>query len=157
MQLPDLTLTAAGSEKEFNLATLGAPAVIVCHGQHTAKAALEVNRTVRREHPDPQALVVASVIDLRQFPSMFRGMVKPELEKAYHQAAGDLPEGADPADLVILLPDWDGSVTDTLGAQGSTEQAVVLVADAAGNVLGTRQGDDLGAAALELLAAGGGS
>jgi hypothetical protein len=151
LNLPDLNITAAGSGREINLTALGAPVVIVCHGQNTAKAAMEVNTTVRAVHPDAKALVIASVIDLRQFPSMFHGMVKPELEKAYNQAAARLPEGSDPADMVILLPDWDGKIHDALDIQNSTSTAAIVVADAEGNVVGTRQGEDLGTAAIEML------
>lgn len=153
MQLPHLTLTAAGSGREFDLGALGAPCVIVCHGQNTARAALEVNLAVRAVHPTAGDVIIASVIDLRSFPSMFHGMVRPELEKAYHKAAGNLPEGSDPAAFVVLLPDWDGQATDALGVVGSTATAAVVVADARGRVLGTRQGDDLGAGALDLLGA----
>lgn len=152
VQLPDLTLTAAGSNRDLSLGALGVPCVLVCHGQNTAKAAMEVNSTVRAAYPDAATLIIASVIDLRSFPSMFRGMVTPELEKAYHKAAGNLPTGADPAAFVVLLPDWDGKATDALGIKESTSTAAVIVADAQGRVLGTRQGDELGGAALEILA-----
>lgn len=152
MQLPDLILTAAGSHHEFKLSGFGLPCVLVFHGQNTAQAAMEVNNTVRAEHPDAGQVAIASIIDLRSFPSMFHGMVKPELEKAYLKASSKLPEGAEARDYVILLPDWDGHVTDTMGITGSTSTAAIMVADASGKVVGTEQGDDLGAAALKLLA-----
>ena len=152
MQLPDITLTATGSEREIKLTGFGMPVVLICHGQNTSKAALEVNKVVRLEYPDATEVAVASVIDLRSFPSMFHGMVKPELEKAYHKAAGKLPPGANPVDWVILLPDWDGAATDSLGVRDSTATAAVIVADSEGNIVGTRQGDELGVAVLELLA-----
>ena len=151
MQLPDLTMTAAGSRHDFKLSAFGMPTVLVFHGQNTADAALEVNKTVRAVHPDASQVAIASIIDLRSFPSMFHGMVKPELEKAYLKASSKLPEGADARDYVILLPDWDGSATDTMGISNSTSSAAIVVADAAGNVIGTEQGEDLGAAALKLL------
>ena len=151
MQLPDLTLNAAGSRHDFKLSAFGVPTVLVFHGQNTAEAALEVNKTVRAAHPDPSQVAIASIIDLRSFPSMFHGMVKPELEKAYLKASSKLPEGTDARDYVILLPDWDGSVTDTLGISNSTSTAAIMVADAAGNVVGTEQGENLGDAALKLL------
>ncbi len=150
--LPPLTLDAAGSGRSINLSQVGLPTVLICHGQDTAKAAIEVNTTVRGRYPSAEQVCIASVIDLRQFPSMFHGMVKPELEKTYRNAAERLPEGADAARFVVLLPDWKGEATDTLGAAGSTKTAVVLVADAEGQVVGTHQGDDPGQAALDLLA-----
>ena len=150
-QLPALTLEAAGSGRTVNLSEIRWPAVLICHGQDTARAAIEVNTTVREKHGDAGQVLIASIIDLRQFPSMFHGMVKPELEKTYKKAAANLPEGADPAEFVILLPDWKGEATDALGAADSTRTAVVLVADAAGRIVGTHQGDNSGQAALDLL------
>ena len=151
MQLPDLTLTAAGSRHDFKLSAFGVPVVLVFHGQNTADAALEVNKTIRATYPESGQVAIASIIDLRSFPSMFHGMVKPELEKAYLKATAKLPGGADGRDYVILLPDWDGSVTDAMGISGSTVTAAIIVADRAGNVVGTEQGDELGSAALKLL------
>lgn len=151
-QLPALTLEAAGSGRSISLKGLGRPAVIICHGQDTAKAAIEVNTTVREQYADPARVLIASVIDLRQFPAMFHGMVKPELQKAYDKAAGKLPAGADPAELVVLLPDWKGEATDALEAAGSTKEAVVIVADATGAIVGRHRGEGAGQATLATLA-----
>jgi hypothetical protein len=83
---------------------------------------------------------------------MFRGMVQPALEKAYHNAAGRVPDEADAADLVVLLPDWDGSVHDAVNVQGSTEKAAVIVADREARIVCLDQGDNLAEAALTALA-----
>jgi hypothetical protein len=151
-RLPDVTLTAAGSEREVNLRQIGVPVILVFHGQDTGDAALEVNKAVRNLYPGVDEVFIASVIDLRSFPSMFRGMVQPALEKAYHNAAGRLPAEADAADLVVLLPDWDGSVHDTVNIKGSTEKAAVVVADGDARILCLDQGDNLAEAALAALA-----
>ena len=150
-QLPDATFTAVVSGREISLRETGIPLVLIFHAQDTARDALEVNLAVRGVHPDPAEVMVASVIDLRSFPSMFRGMVKSELEKAYHNAAGRLPEGADPADHVVLLPDWDGSIFDSVGIKNANDQAAVVVADRQGMVLCQVQENDLGAQALDAL------
>ena len=149
--LPAEKLTAVVSGLEIDLANLGRPAVLVFHGQDTAAAAMEVNNTVRASFPDAGEVLVASVIDLRQFPSMFHGMVKPELEKAYHKAAGKLPEGANAEDLIVLLPDWKGTTHDACDVQDSTKQAAVVIAGADGSILARAQGDNLGEAAVTAL------
>ena len=149
--LPDATFTAVVSGREISLRETGIPLVLVFHAQDTARDALEVNKAVRRAHPDPAEVLIASVIDLRSFPSMFRGMVNSELEKAYHNAAGRLPEGIDPADHVVLLPDWDGTVFDSLGIENANAQAAVVVADRQGRILCQAQENDLGAQALDAL------
>jgi len=147
-RLPDVTLTAAGSDREVNLRNIGAPVILIFHGQDTGDAALQVNQAVRRRFPGVDEVFIASVIDLRSFPSMFRSMVRPALEKAYFNAAGKVPEGADPTDLVVLLPDWDGAVHDSLGIEGSTEKAAVVVADREARIVCSDQGDNLAEAAL---------
>ena len=149
--LPAEKLTAVVSGLEIDLANLGRPAVLVFHGQDTAAAAMEVNNTVRAAYPDASEVLVASVIDLRQFPSMFHAMVKPELEKAYHKAAGKLPEEANVAELIVLLPDWKGATHDACGVQDSTREAAVIIAGPDGSILARAQGEKLGEAAVTAL------
>jgi hypothetical protein len=151
-RLPDVTLTAAGSSREVNLRGIGVPVILIFHGQDTGEAALEVNKSVRKLYPGVDEVFLASVIDLRSFPSMFRSMVQPAIEKAYYNAAGKVPPEADPADLVVLLPDWDGAVHEAVGITGSTDKAAVVVVDAAANILFIDQGDDPAGAALNALA-----
>jgi len=150
-ELPEVTLTAAGSEKEVNLRRIGAPAILVFHGQDTADAARLVSKVVRARYPRPAEVFIASVIDLRSFPSMFRSMVQPALEKAYHHTAGKLPADADPAELVVLLPDWDGAVHDAVGVKDSPAVAAVAVADREGRIVCLDQSDHLAEAALAAL------
>lgn len=151
-QLPDVTLTAAGSEREVNLRNIGVPAILIFHGQDTGDAALEVNKAVRKWYPGVDEVFIASVIDLRSFPRMFHSMVQPALEKAYFNAASRIPTDADPADLVVLLPDWEGIVHDTVGVKGSTEQGVLVVVDRKARIVCLDQSDNLAEAALTALA-----
>ena len=149
--LPAEILTTVVTAREITLNAIGRPAVLVFHGQDTTAEAIAVNNAVRAVFPDPEEVLIASVIDLRQFPSMFHGMVKPELEKAYHKTAGKLPADADAEALVVLLPDWKGAAHDACGVQGSTREAAVVVADAQGHILTRAQGADLSAVALAAL------
>lgn len=149
--LPDVTLTAVVSGTEIALDKLQRPAVLIFHGQNTADAALAVNSAVRAVFPAAEDVFVASVIDLRQFPAMFHGMVKPELEKAYHKAAATLPAGADATALIVLLPDWRGTAHDACAVADSTAKATVLVTDAMGNVVLRTNEDDLAARAVAAL------
>lgn len=150
--LPAAILTTVVSAQELTLNALGRAAVLVFHGQDTAAEAMAVNKTVRAVYPNPDEVLIASIIDLRPFPSMFHGMVQPELEKVYHKAVAKLPDDVDAAALVVLLPDWKGAAHEACGVRNSTGEAVVVVADAQGRVLATAQGTDLGAAALAALA-----
>ena len=150
-RLPEAVLTAIVSGREISLRNIGAPVVLIFHAQDTARIALEVNRAVRGVYPDAREVVVVSVIDLRSFPVMFKGMVENELEKAYHNSVSRLPAGADPADHVILLPDWKGTVHAALGVKDSNAQAAVVVADREGQILCRVQEGDLGRLALAAL------
>jgi hypothetical protein len=150
-QLPDIVLKAVVSGREISLGKTGLPLVLVFHAQDTARDAIEMNKSVRSSYPDPAEVMVASVIDLRSFPSMFKGMVEGELEKAYHNAVGRLPEGFDPSAHVILLPDWEGIVFDFLGIKNANAQAAVVAADRQGRILCQTQKGDLGAQALDAL------
>ena len=149
--LPAEKLTAVVSEIEIDLAAIGRPAVLVFHGQDTADAALEINKAVRKKHPSADEVFIASVIDLRSFPSMFHGMVKPALEKAYFNAAGKVPDGSAPSDLVVLLPDWDGAVHDAVGVKDSTRDAALVLVDARARILRIEQGGPLADKALASL------
>jgi hypothetical protein len=150
-KLPEVRLTAAGSGREVNLRDIGVPAILVFHGQDTVPAAVEVHKVVRKIYPTVDEVFLASVIDLRAFPSMFRNMVQPALEKAYFHEAGKIPAGADPADLVVLLPDWDGAVHDSLGVTDSTEKAAVIVADGQGLIICRDQSTALAETALKVI------
>lgn len=149
--LPHQTLTAVVSDREITLDAIGRTTVLVFHGQDTAGEAMTVNASVRAAYPDPDEILIASIIDLRQFPSMFHGMVKPEIEKAYHKAAGSLAPGADAGALIILLPDWKGEAHEACGVHDSTREAAIIVADNEGRVLHRAQGEPLGTAALAAL------
>ncbi len=151
-RLPDFTLTAAGSGRAVDLAALGAPAALVFHAQDTAAASDQVNRAVRERYPLASDVVVASVVDLRGVPRMFRRFAEGAMKKAYQKAAGALPQGFSAEEYVIILPDWDGAIHKAAGLEGTDRQAGVVVLDAEGRVVGVRQGEDLGAAAVELLA-----
>lgn len=149
--LPAETLTAVVTNRDITLNAIGRPAVFIFHGQDTAAAAIAVNNTVRAAYPSPDEVLIASVIDLRSFPAMFHGMVRPELEKAYHKAAGKLPADADSAGMIVLLPDWKGAAHDACGVTNSTRQAAVIVAAADGRILARGQGEGIDQTALAAL------
>jgi len=151
--LPDLTLTAVVSGTAVTLNAVTRPAVLIFHGQKTAQAAIEVNRVVRAAIPSADEVFIASVIDLRQFPAMFHGMVRPEIEKKYQQAAAELPPGADPARLIVLLPDWDGAAHNACGVAPANDKATVLIAAADGRIIARLTEANPGATVLARLQA----
>ena len=69
---PHFSLLAAGSARRVSLrAEVGRQVVLVFHLQGTARTAREINRAVRARHPDPEDVLVASVIDLSIAPPVY--------------------------------------------------------------------------------------
>ncbi len=149
--LQSLTLTAVQSNREINLKAPGQTAVLICHTQDTREAAKTVNLAVRRQYPLATDVMIASVIDLSGIPRMFRKIAESAMEKAYQKMAASLPAGFDPADYLLMLPDWDGAVTQAFGLSGVAKQAAVVVLDANGDIVGVSQEGDLGETAVKIL------
>ena len=149
---PDISLEAVVSGRTINPSQPDARyLILVFQSQHTARALAGIQDAVRERFPSANDVRIASVVDLRPAPRMFRGMVKSALKQAYDGAARQLPEGWSASDYVVILPDWKGTFFKAFGLQDADEQAAVVVIDAQGIVLGSRQGDDLGPFAVSLL------
>lgn len=152
LQLP--TLKAIGSNREICLNSIGKPAVLLFHTQETADDAAKVNEALRAvaAYDSPDKLFIANVVDLRSVPKLFRGFAEGAMKDSYKQAASALPQGANPADYVLILPDWDGSVTKSVGLKDTNKTAGVAALDGNGNILGASQNRDLASQAMQLLA-----
>ncbi|MFZ5881084.1 MAG: phytoene desaturase family protein [Chloroflexota bacterium] len=150
-QLP--SMRAVGSNREVNLDALGRPAVLLFHTQETAEQAAAVNSSLRAQsdYQSCDSLFIANVVDLRAVPKLFRGFAEKAMKESYDKAASSLPAGARPEEYVLILPDWDGSVTNTIGLKEVNKNAGVVVLDANGGIMGTCQGDGLVAESLALL------
>lgn len=127
---PDFDLLAAGSGRRVRLRDLaGRKVVLIFHLQGTAPTARGINRAVRERFPDPEDVLVASVIDLSIVPTVYWMTVGLVLGSAYDQAARELPPDVDPADYLVILPDWGGRVSRDYGARNTGRAAAVVVVD----------------------------
>ena len=149
--LQSLTLTAVHTNREINLKAPGQTAVLVFHTQDTSDAAKAVNLAVRDQYPLAAEVMIASVIDLSGVPRMFRKIAESAMGKVYQKMAESLPAGFDPAEYLLMLPDWDGAATQAFGLSGVDKQAAVVVLDANGNIAGVSQEKDLGETAVKIL------
>jgi len=145
------TLIAVESGRPVSLQEIGVPALLVFHTQESAESAQSVIQAVRDHHSRADEVMVASVVDLRQVPRMFRKIAERAMRNAFKEAAEGLPAGLDAADYVVILPDWDGSVTGEMGFGDVGTAPGIAVLDSAGTLAGTEQGGDLTAAALMML------
>ncbi len=119
----------------------GRRVVLVFHLQGTAPTARAMNRAVRQRFPDPEEVFVASVIDLSIVPPLYWMTVGLVLNSAYEQAARELPPVADPADYLVILPDWGGRVSRDYGVRNTGRAAAIVVVDEDSNVTLSYQGE----------------
>jgi hypothetical protein len=129
----------------------GRKVVLVFHLQGTAPTARALNRVVRERFPDPEEVFVASVIDLSMVPTLYWMTVGLVLGSAYEQAAGELPPGVDPADYLVILPDWGGRVSRNYGVRNTGRAAAIVVVDEGSNLALSYQGERPVEAVLEAL------
>jgi hypothetical protein len=119
---------------------IGRKVVVIFHLQGTAPTAREINHAVRAHHPDPEDVLVASVIDLSIVPPFYWMSVGLILNQAYDGATEDLPPDANPAEYVVILPDWGGLVSRNYGARNTGRAAAIVVLDEEGGVAVSYQG-----------------
>jgi phytoene dehydrogenase-like protein len=143
-KLPDVTLKAIGSGREVSLRGIGKPAVLLFHTQETADEAAKVNAAIRavKACQTPDQLFIANVVDLHAVPKLFRNFAESAMKDSYKKAAETLPTEANPSEYVLILPDWDGSLTKAAGLSDVDKTAGVIVLDDSGHVVETYQGDD---------------
>jgi hypothetical protein len=120
---------------------VGRRVVLVFHLQGTAPTAREINRAVRLRYPDPEDVLIASVIDLSIVPPFYWMSVGLILGQAYDRAAQELPPGADPAEYVVILPDWGGLVSRRYDVGNTGRAAAIVVLDEDGSVAASYQGE----------------
>ena len=151
-EAPRFDLLAAGSARRVRLDGLaGRKVVLVFHLQGTAPTAREINRAVRTRFPDPEEVFVASVIDLSIVPPIYWMTVNLVLSSAYEQAARELPPNADPAEYLVILPDWGGRVSRDYGVRNTGRAAAIVIVDEGSNVILSYQGERPVEAVLEVL------
>lgn len=141
-QAPGFSLLAAGSGRRVDLGGVaGRKVVLIFHLQGTAPTAREINRAVRASYPDPEEVLVASVIDLSIVPPFYWVSVGLILNQAYDRALEELPPDANPAEYVVILPDWGGFVSRDYGASNTGRAAAIVVLDEDSNVAASYQGE----------------
>lgn len=149
---PPFALTAIGSGREVSLqANENRPLVLIFQTQNTAGAAGAVNQAIRSRLPLASQVTVANVVALGSVPALFQPLIGKLLKRAYRQASATLPDGLDPADYVMIAPDWTGQVTKSFAVHGLDKAAAVVVIDRAGKVQGAYQGPQIADATVDTL------
>lgn len=152
--VPPFAIAAAVSGREVSPATLaGRRAVLVVHGSKSTDAAKEASKAIRAHHK-PNEVFSASIVDLHSFGGMWKRVAEAQVKQNYEKLAAKVKEanpGDDPADWVVICPDWDASVCKALGVENPDESPAALVIGADGKVLGVAKGPGLGEQITALL------
>jgi Redoxin len=152
--VPPFTTTAAVSGREVSpQAFKGRRAVLVLHGSKSTEVAKEVSKALRAKYK-PDEVFSASLVDLRSFGGLWKKVAEAQVKANYEKMAGKVKEnqpGEDPADWVVICPDWDGSVGKALGVEDPDSNPTVIVVDADGKVKASLQGADAAPKTMALL------
>jgi len=150
---PEITLTAVASKRKIALNAVATPTLLILFDQGTAGQIDPVVSAVRDAWPTADLVQIANVVDLRKFPKIVRKVAETLLNNSYNQNARNVKEGRDPADYVIILPDWQASVMKAVGIENVSSRIAIAVVAPGGRLIGAYQGEGEGAKAVELLRA----
>lgn len=148
---PDRSLTSVVSGRTIRLAEPGATVVLIFTNQATAERATALRLALRERFPDPATVVIASVVDMRGVPRLLRKVAEGMLANRYHELAAALGPGKDPAQYLVMCPDWEGELAKALGVGDTASEVGLAVIDPSGAVVGTYAGPEPLAAAVALL------
>jgi hypothetical protein len=130
----------------------GRKVCITFGGRESAGQIIKGISTIRETYL-PDDLPVIGISDLRAAPRPARILVKSQLKKAYQEALQHntdrykregLEPPADGSKDIVMLMDWSGKVVDEFGLTDVEHEAVAVVVDGNGNILGSGSGDQLG-------------
>lgn len=154
IKAPSFFLTAIGASRVVGGPPgPAAPLLLIFHGHIGAETAQTLNIVVRNEFPTTDQLLIASVIDLRHIPRYMRSAVELTLASAYRQAAKSVPEHLDPTEYVIIVPDWEGKVTNAFEMQERTDDIGLVLITNPWTLFDTYTGTDPSAAVLRMVTA----
>lgn len=148
---PDFRLQAVASGRPVGRAECaGRPLLLLFHDQHSIELVRTLQTQVRARYPVDR-LLAASVVNLAAVPRLLRGTAQGFMAAAYHSAARELPSGLDPAEHVLILPDWTGETYRAFGVNGSARPVSVLL-DGGWRVHARVEGPDFVAGTVAALA-----
>jgi hypothetical protein len=149
---PPFSLQALGSGRTVEHAG-PAPLLLVFHDQNTVDKVQAMQELLRGRYADAGMLRIASVVNMKPVPVFLRSTAESIMKGSYAKAAASMPAGLDAADYVVILLDWDGSVSQAYGAHKIERRPRLVLLDAQGTVRGTHQGEEIQQPALHLVEA----
>jgi hypothetical protein len=149
---PPFSLKAVVSERPINSQNIAGAFLLIFHSYLTVFIVGEVIQAVREVYPSPDQVLIASVADLRIVPRLLRGTAKNIVRKAYKEAAKQIPSGHDPANHIIILPDWNGVIFKAYRVPDTSGQVALVLINESRVIQGSYHGAQPAQAALALLA-----
>jgi hypothetical protein len=147
---PPFTLQALGSGR--TVSHVGpAPLLLVFHDQNTVEKVQAMQETLRGQYSDARRLQIASVVNMKPVPVFLRSTAESVMKGSYTKAAAAMPPGLDAADYVIILLDWDGSVSNAYGAHKIERRPRLVLLDDQGTVRGVHQGEEIRQPAVSMV------
>jgi len=122
----------------------GRTIVLLFSGRDSVEQAQRIGQTIRSRY-DLYALPMVSILDLSGIPRMMQGLAKGRLQSGYDDmvktATSSLQSQGksmppDASQVIMMCPDWDGSVTKSFGLQAVDQQAVAVLVDGQGYIRG---------------------
>jgi hypothetical protein len=150
--LPPFKATAAVSGRAVSEADLKGTGVLVIHGAKTADAAKDVSKAVRTKYPKTTDVFLASIVDLRAFAGIWKRVAEAQVKSTYEKLAAKATEaGMDPKEQVLICPDWDGAIAQSLGVAEPDKEAAAIVVKG-GKVAAVATGKDIAGQVMTALA-----
>jgi len=152
LKAPARTLVAIGSGRRVTLNRLAMPAVLLFLARETSNDGAPVIARLREDYPLAEQVLMASIVDLHIVPRLVRGVAEAAMRVAYDKAVERFPHEfkppqpdmkMDPADYIIILPDWDAAVTREFGVRNPSRAPAAVVLDRFGLIAGKQEGGDL--------------
>lgn len=148
---PPFTLMALGSGRSVSPSETGGALLLVFHDQNTVDLVQDMQANVRSRYADARQLQIASVVNMKTVPVFLRAVAETVMKGSYDKAAAAMPPGLDAADYVVILLDWDGTVSQAYGAHKIDRKPRLVLVDAQGTVSAVYQDVQIGDAALAMV------
>lgn len=154
---PAISLTAIVSKRKLAFNDVPVPTLLVLVAQETAGLVDPIFAAVREKYPLASQVQIATIVDTHKFPAILKKFAEGLMKSRYNESAKNMEPGKEPAEYLLIVPDWKAAASKALGLTDTSEHLAIAVLAPGGKLIGTDQSADTAAAALALLAMAGAS
>lgn len=157
-QAPDFTIGHIEGHT-VSLSDYPGKKVVMFAARNSADQAKQATQAIRKRY-DAEELPVLLIIDVSSLPRVMHRVAKSQLKKGYAEAVemakADYAQNgksfpADASKVVVMLPDYDGSVTASFDVGDVDKAAAAVLVDEGGKVIGSASGPGAGEQILQLV------